>query len=385
MDRVKRARRRALPPARRVPRAVLAVATALAMNVVPAQAQQPQLSIFDVTELFKFKAHKDNPTQIVLGTPVGLVVAGAVLVLLPSVLNLMASSFSSTGTTTGPYAQAMSCPVFADAGTLLTEDSCAWAKVSGQWTSQSGTTSGLGLYRLGGQKEVAPDWFLGGALGAGASWTQDGSRSSGTGQTFDGSVALKHTIGPWLLAGALGFSTSSMHTTQSGGPLQSDVNVYTGGLRLRGAYDFAFASWYLRPRVDLDLQHTTRPGFSASGQGVAVLAVDGFSKTSIVATPMVELGGRFALGEKTIVRPYIAAGASYFPDNSMTVSATFVGPVASLGGFQATVSSPSVVANLEAGLQIYQAHGFEAKVEYALSAGDNTLSQSASLRGAWHF
>jgi hypothetical protein len=306
----------------------------------------------------------------------------AALLFQPSILGLTGST-PSGNTWTSSASQALSCPVFAGTGTILTEDSCVWAKMAGQWASQPGMAGTAALFRMGGQKEIASDWYLGGALGAGRSWTRDDNGNNGSGQLFDGSMALKHTIGPWLIAGALSFSTSSTHF--AGSLLQSDVNVYTGGLRLRGAYDFAFTGWYLRPRLDLDLLYTSRPGFTENAQGIAVLAVDGFTKTSFVATPALELGGRFGIGAKTVLRPYIAAGASYLPTNDNAVSATFVGPLSGLGAFRATFTTPSVLANLEAGLQLYEVHGLEVKVEYTLTAGDQYLNQGASLRGAWHF
>jgi outer membrane autotransporter protein len=288
----------------------------------------------------------------------------------------------------------MSCPVFGSAdgntGTTLTEDECVWAKADGQWIAQSGATDRTAVLRIGGQMEVAPDWFLGGAFGAGTLATQNGSGTTGAGQVFDGSVALKHRIGPWMFAAALGLSSSATHITPSGPGLSGDVNVYGAGLRLRGSYDFAFSGWYLRPRLDLDLLHTYRPGFQLSAPGVGGigpigLAVEGFSKTSFVATPMVELGGRHDFADGTILRPYVAVGASFLPDNNSTTRAAFTGPLAVIGSFQSTTSGPGVLGNLEVGLQLYRKHGLEVKAEYALSVGNDYLSQGASLRGAYHF
>lgn len=284
----------------------------------------------------------------------------------------------------------MSCPVFAGSRTVLGEDDCAWAKAAGQWTSQSGTEARAGLLRIGGQKEVAPGWFLGGAFGAGSRWTQNGAGPTGNGQLFDGSIALKRTIGPWLFAGALAFSSTAMHLTPPGSGLAGDTNVYGGGLRLRGAYDFAYSGWYLRPRLDLDLVHSWRPGFQLSGPspaglGLTGLSVDGSAKTSFIATPMVELGGRVDFANQLVLRPYVAVGASFLPDNSSTMSATFTGPLAGFGSVQSTAGGPGVLGNLEAGLQLYKERGLEVKAEYMLSAGDNYLGQGANLRGAWHF
>ena len=281
----------------------------------------------------------------------------------------------------------MSCPVFAGSGTILTEDECVWTRAPGQWTTQSGTTDSTASLRIGGQKEVAPDWFVGGAFGVGSRWMQNGSGTTGTGQVFHGSVSLKYTSGPWLFAGAVAFSANAMHLAPPGSGLEGDTSIYAGGLRLRGAYDYAFSTWYLRPRLDLDLINVYRPGFQLLGPSVAGtgLSIDGFSRTSFVATPMLELGGRYDIDDRTILRPYVALGASFLPDNNSTTTASFTGLIAGLGRIQSSSSGPAVLANLEVGLQLYRTHGFKMKAEYVLSAGNDYFSQGASLRGAYHF
>jgi len=40
---------------------------------------------FTIASIFKFKQHKDNPTQIPLGTPLALLTLGVVLVFLPGI------------------------------------------------------------------------------------------------------------------------------------------------------------------------------------------------------------------------------------------------------------------------------------------------------------
>ena len=203
--------------------------------------------------------------------------------------------FVAQGFDPGVSSSAMSCPVFGGSGTVLGEDRCAWAKATGAWTTQSGNATSATLLRIGGQAEIAPDWFLGGALGLGSGWSQNGTGVDGTAQIYDGSIALKHTMGPWLFAGALAFSSTAMHLSPqsallSGGALQGDATSYNAGLRLRAAYDFDFTGFYLRPRLDLDLLQSWRPGFMLSGpnvlgSGQGGLAVDSTAKTSFIATP----------------------------------------------------------------------------------------------------
>jgi len=55
-----------------------------------------------VGAIFKFKAHKDNPTQIPIGTPIALLFVAAALLFLPSVLKSTGSTlFGGSGNVAG--------------------------------------------------------------------------------------------------------------------------------------------------------------------------------------------------------------------------------------------------------------------------------------------
>lgn len=59
---------------------------------------------FSIGAIMKFKQHKDNPTQITIGTPISLVFIAAALLFLPTILHYTAKTmFGPTGgTTAGP-------------------------------------------------------------------------------------------------------------------------------------------------------------------------------------------------------------------------------------------------------------------------------------------
>lgn len=57
---------------------------------------------FAVGAIVKFKAHKDNPTQIPIGTPIALLFVGAALIFIPSVFKTSgATLFEGSGTVAG--------------------------------------------------------------------------------------------------------------------------------------------------------------------------------------------------------------------------------------------------------------------------------------------
>ncbi len=58
---------------------------------------------FSIGAIMKFKQHKDNPTQIPIGTPIALTFIAAALLFLPSILGVAGQTmFGTTGSVAGP-------------------------------------------------------------------------------------------------------------------------------------------------------------------------------------------------------------------------------------------------------------------------------------------
>lgn len=58
---------------------------------------------FSIGAIFKFKQHKDNPTQIPIGTPIALVFVAAALLFLPTILSVTGTTMLGSGAkTAGP-------------------------------------------------------------------------------------------------------------------------------------------------------------------------------------------------------------------------------------------------------------------------------------------
>ena len=289
----------------------------------------------------------------------------------------------------------LSCPEFVnDGGTLLGEDSCAWARMGALRTTQGADSTGSSYrvdgmqYRLGAQRQIADNWFVSGALGFGQSWARIGNGGTGDGKTYEGSVALKYVNGRWLFAGSAAATTGSFHNNRYVGSstlLQSDPKANLYGGRLRAAYTLPLGGWYLRPGADIDVVHLDARGFQEYGNGAATLNVRSSSKTTVAFTPRVEIGGRRDFEGGLILRPYISAGLSYTPDGDRNVEASLVGASAQTGTFSTTIGAPRVLGLLDIGLQVYRDKGFEVRAEYNLQANDNFVSQTGSLRAAWHF
>jgi uncharacterized protein with beta-barrel porin domain len=297
----------------------------------------------------------------------------------------------------------MSCPVFTDNSVLLGEDTCVWAKLAGQESNSWANADPAGFnensltYRLGGQRTIAPDWYMGGSFGVTQLQATSNGGSSGSGTAYDGSIALKHTIGPWLFAGSLAIESGAFHSnrlvdlpaagtiTETAFLEQSDPSLLAVGGRLRGAYEFTFNDWYVRPYGDLDLVYAHMPAYTESGGGGYALNVATSNKMNVVLSPMVEFGGRYVAGEKIVLRPFLAVGMSFWPTNSRTVDSSFAGTSSSTGTFSTLVKTPNVLGNFNTGVQLYRAGGLEVKAEYDLNIGGSFISQGGIARIAYHF
>jgi len=58
---------------------------------------------FMVGAILQFKQHKDNPTQVTIGKPIALLLVGAALLFMPSIMGMAGVTlFGDGGTTAGP-------------------------------------------------------------------------------------------------------------------------------------------------------------------------------------------------------------------------------------------------------------------------------------------
>ncbi|MCD0503153.1 autotransporter outer membrane beta-barrel domain-containing protein [Bordetella petrii] len=293
----------------------------------------------------------------------------------------------------GSYAamnRMMSCPAFIGASTLLREGNCTWARVDTNWTRRDGTSADE-AYRirqtaltLGGQHEIHRDWFLGGSLSY-ADGNTTASGLSADSDTYAAGLALKYNSAPWQVSVAVhgGVEKSRMsRDTLDGVANSKPQSTFVAG-RLRTAYEFSWPSWYLRPYVDLDINHIRQKSYQESGAGPFNLKVFSNHTTSYMLSPMIELGGRKDLGDGTTLRGYVAGGASFLRGGDVVTTMQLSGTGAA--PFSLRSGMPRTYGNLAAGLEMITSKGLELKTEYALRANKEYRDQVLTLRAAYRF
>jgi len=311
----------------------------------------------------------------------------------PAVNQVMASA--------GALDSAFSCPVFSSKegiGTLLVESDCQWSSVTGGAANFDGGSDSAGYelndlsFRVGAQVEVAPDWYVGSTAAYTRTWTDftDGS-ATGSGQRGDAGLSLKHTIGPWYLAGGFNIGYGAYEydrvitTTGTAYNASSSPDVLTVAGRLRAAYEFAFPNWYLRPHVDLDMIYVDTLGYSESSLSPLAYKVAGRSDMLFGLSTMLEMGGRVDLSSGWTLRPYASAGVSLLSQDSWVTTASLQGAPEGIGSFDIVSNLPDTLLRLDLGLQLFQERGLEMRAVYGLATGDDYLSNSGSLRLAHRF
>lgn len=292
---------------------------------------------------------------------------------------------------------AMSCPIFADTGTFISESQCAWTRVTGtrstidDFSGADGFAQNSVSFRAGAQWEIAQDWFLGATAAYTSSWGEgSGGDSSFDGNSGDVSLALKHQVGPWLFAGAanLGYGVNTIrHRFDLGDELwttSNDSTVWTAGLRARAAYEFAFADWYLRPYVDADLIYTSMSGYTMRGD-LFSMTIGDIGEWTFAVRPAVEIGARIDLTPDTWLRPYLSAGLTWLSSNGLSTQVQLTTGIGDGTSFTSTAYMPQMTADFGAGLQLFAQDKYELRGEFRAQIGDHFLSQEGSLRLATRF
>jgi len=290
----------------------------------------------------------------------------------------------------------MSCPTFTGADAMTGESECVWGQVSHRDARQdsqgdaAGFSSDSTTYQVGAQKQVAPHWFVGvSAAYQNDSLRGDGGRVGSKGDSGFLGVALKHEIGPWLLAAGISGSYGNYDTERQigvdgfGRSASSDPDVYGGAARLRVARTFAFPSFYLKPYMDVDAVYARMPGYQEKGSDLA-LKVEGSDQFTFAFSPTLEVGGRVDLKGATL-RPFAYAGATFLTDDEWKTKARFAGAPDGSRGFQTSLPIDDSVARVGAGLQISTQGGVDVRLQYEGEFSGHTSSNSGFLKVAVPF
>ncbi|WP_415714940.1 autotransporter domain-containing protein [Roseibium sp.] len=290
-----------------------------------------------------------------------------------------------------------SCDVAGDGLNALSQGQCVWVQPQGRVTRQNNDSQSIGFDEYAGglaggaQVSFAPNWFAGVGFGYENASLSTGSDADSTSNRFNAGASLKYQNGPLLLA-----------TAVSGGidDYDTDRTINFGGLNLvatsghrvshvsgqvRAAYLFEHGTWFAKPQLDVNVTHLNRGSVTESGGGAANLSISGSSDTYFSITPAVEVGNEINLTDGGVLRPFVRAGVSFYPDSETGLSADFLSAPAGTSGFTNSSDFGNAFADVAIWATALFGNGATLKLSYDGALSSNTQQHGFSLKGSLAF
>ena len=283
-----------------------------------------------------------------------------------------------------------SCPLPANGQSLMGEGRCYWLQPSGHVGDHSAQTGYIGYDEKGAgitggaQNELASNWYLDVGFGYERSHIDvDNALASAQGDVFHGGAALKYISGNWLVAGSVSGGIARYETSRYGiptaGTATANADTDTLDLRLRFAYAFGTEAFYVKPLVDFDGIGLWRGAINESGAGALDLNVRSQNDWLASAAPALEFGTQWQHGT-TVWRPYVRAGVRFLSEDSFSATASFEGSPAGVAPFTVTTPIDQTMAEVSAGVDVWQGGRFSLRVAYEGRFGAHSSENGGELK-----
>jgi len=285
------------------------------------------------------------------------------------------------------------CPTF-DGPTdmMMHEHDCGWGRVIDSHTSSDGA-DGIGYnantyaMQFGGQHGLGDGWFVGGSVAYGTT-SLDGSDGVGgvNGHGPQLGVMLKKEMGRWTISGgadaSYGWYDSTRNVMLPGSAAQAkgDFNTYEAGLHSRIAYTIPMDDWYMKPYLDVHVVHFHTGSYTEQGAGALDLAMNSSSGTTVSASPIFEVGGRWNFANGMVLRPDLGVGAVFHDRDHWATNAQFVGSAPGVAPFTVVSSAPSALAKVKLDLNLSVSKNTELKLEYGGQFGSGYRANEGIVR-----
>ncbi|MEQ8824311.1 MAG: hypothetical protein RIC14_08045 [Filomicrobium sp.] len=286
----------------------------------------------------------------------------------------------------------LSCPVHSGPNAPIAEGQCYWARATQRRMTQDETDSTVGYeqntseFAAGLQVAIAPNWRLGGALGYSTTTSTNKETFSSSGDTFSGGAVLKYTDGPWLFAGAL-----TVGYTETEGERQINFpgafmtayseadSAYLSG-RIRGAYQFGDARFFIKPLVDFEITQLRNNGFEETGAGALSAYSESFDETLYTIRPAIQIGGTIGLGARQSVRPFVEVGVSLHPEKELILPVRLAGAPDDVAAFEVKTSIDTAVVGIATGLEMTSEEGVNFSLRYDTEFDEDHIAHSGSFK-----
>jgi uncharacterized protein with beta-barrel porin domain len=160
------------------------------------------------------------------------------------------------------------------------------------------------------------------------------------------------------------------------------LGVFNSGFR--AAYVFGDPHFYWKPILDANLTYLRLGSVAESGGNGAALAVEGSGQTVFTLSPTLEAGTEWWLANGTLIRPMLRAGAIWYSNDELALSASFEGAPAGVGPFIITKRLDDVMGLISAGIEVINANDAVLRLSYDAQLGETQI-QSIGIKGSAKF
>ncbi|MEM8572871.1 MAG: autotransporter outer membrane beta-barrel domain-containing protein, partial [Pseudomonadota bacterium] len=283
----------------------------------------------------------------------------------------------------------LSCADSAGTGAVrfLADGSCVFATARGAGFERDATSDNLGYdgsawsVSGGGQVAFGDAWTIGGALGY--EWQRlnvSGAAASSDGHSVFAGLSAKRHFGAleFGVSSSLGYGNYDIDRQPFPGVrVDADQSVWSLGGRVRAAYIFGSEKAFLKPRVDLGVDHVFGSNFSENGATGTRLSIDTHDETYVSLSPAVEFGTELVALDGLRFRPNVTVGLTqYLNSPSASLTAKFADAGAAVDGFDTSTDIATTFFDLSGGIDVF------AKDHAVLRAGAFTsLSSDDTIYG----
>jgi hypothetical protein len=147
---------------------------------------------------------------------------------------------------------------------------------------------------------------------------------------------------------------------------------------MRVAYVFGEPHLYWKPTLDMNLTYLHLGAVAESGGNGAGLAIAGQGQTVLTLAPTLEAGTEWWLAGGTLVRPMLRAGAIWYTNNDLALSASFESAPAGVGPFTINTKLDDVMGLVSAGVDVITGNDSVLRLSYEAQLGETRSKASAS-------
>lgn len=290
------------------------------------------------------------------------------------------------------------CPEFDSNGADSRQRDCAWSRVIDGRASRDADSTGIGYtsnnytMQIGGQHQIADNWFLGFSAAYDSTNTHDAENvSSVSGKTYTLGAVLNYQLDNWLFSGSVDWGTGQYDSNRNiqlgevAADAKADFNADHFGVHARIARQIPFADWYLKPYVDLHATHLRTGGYTESGAGDLDLDVSSAANNIYAASPMVEVGNQLTFENGMKLHSWLSTGVAFYSANDWGADMKLVGAPEEAGSFYSVAQLPQQRLKIEGGADLIVRKNIDVKLEYTGEFEHGYRSNVGSIKASYLF